>query len=262
MTMDLANLNFRDLGGIRTNGGAVRGGALFRAEGPANLLPQHHAQLKSLGIGYIFDLRSKRERETHPHDWQEANCRWLGLDVNADLRVFGNDGRERLSLGADERLAIDIMSETYREIPDALAPHWKTIGECLLEGRPAIVNCTAGKDRTGVAVAILLEMLGASRDEIIRDYHRSVVFGENLRRGGTLEGDIQAAFGFLPSAEQVDALIGVRTEYLQAAWERIENSHKTVSRYLADSGLDEAIQSELRHLFLTCDHANTIQGEQ
>jgi len=259
--MDLAKLNFRDLGGIGAQDGSIRHGVLFRAEGPANFTPDHHAHLRSLGISYIFDLRSAREREVHPHDWQDDDCRWLGLEVNADLRVFGNDGRERLSLGDDVRLAIDIMCETYREIPDALAPHWVTIGESLLEGRPAIVNCTAGKDRTGVAVAVLLEMLGVDRDAILHDYNRSNIFGENLRRGGTLEDDVRNSFGFLPAAEQVDALIGVRSEYLQAAWNQIESGHGTIARYLAESGLDEATQSNLRRLLVTDGREKAVQAE-
>jgi len=259
--MALALLNFRDLGGMQAQGGLVRSGALFRAEGPANFSPEHEAELKSLGIGYIFDLRSAKEREAHPHDWQDADCRWLGLDVNADLRVFGHDGRERLSLGEDVQLAIDIMCETYREIPDALAPHWETVGPCLLEGRPAMVNCTAGKDQTGVAVAVLLEMLGAPREAILNDYAQSDIFGENLRRSGSLEQGFRSSFGFMPSPEQVDALIGVRREYLACAWEQIESKHKTVGRYLVDAGLGEDMQIELRRLLVTQGVSPSYQGE-
>jgi len=259
--MSISLLNFRDLGGMQADGGAVRHGALFRGEGPANLVAEHHAELKALGIGYIFDLRSVREREAHPHDWQDEDCKWLGLEVNADLRVFGNDGRERLSLGGEAQLAIDIMCETYREIPDALAPHWETVGECLLEGRPAIVNCTAGKDRTGVAVAVLLEMLGVSREAILEDYNRSHIFGENLRRSGALESGFRSSFGFMPSPEQVDALIGVRADYLEAAWQQIESSHKTVGRYLADAGLAEDKQIELRRRLVTEAASGSKQGE-
>ena len=259
--MALTPLNFRDLGGIEAHGGVVRGGALFRAEGPGNFGPEHQAELRSLGIGFIFDLRSAKERESHPHDWQDADCRWLGLDVNADLRVFGHDGRERLSLGEQGELAIDIMCETYREIPDALAPHWETVGACLLEGRPAMVNCTAGKDRTGVAVAVLLEMLGAPREAILDDYSRSSIFGDNLRRSGSLERGFRSRFGVMPSPQQVDALIGVRREYLAAAWEQIESKHKTVARYLADAGLGEDIQTELRRRLVTDAVALSDRGE-
>lgn len=259
--MALADLNFRDLGGTSTRDGEVRAGALFRAEGPANFTPEHVAEIKSLGIGYIFDLRSAKEREADPYDWHDADCQWLGLDVNADLRVFGNDGRERLSLGKDEQLATDIMCETYREIPDALAPHWETVGTSLLDGKPALVNCTAGKDRTGVAVAVLLEMLGAPREAILYDYARSSIFGENLRRSGSLERGFRSSFGFMPSPGQVDALIGVRPEYLISAWKEIEAKHTTVERYLADAGLGHDMQIELRGLLVTQDVSPSYQGE-
>jgi protein-tyrosine phosphatase len=257
---ELAKLNFRDLGGLPARGGVVRRGVLFRAEGPANLAPEHRSELRSLGIGYVFDLRSSEERKRHPHDWHDEECRVLDMQVNADLRVFGNDGSERLSVGEDAQLAIDIMCETYREIPDALAPHWKTVGECLLEGRPTMINCTAGKDRTGVAVAILLEMLGTPRDAILHDYRRSEIFGENLRRSGALEDGFQSSFGFMPSPPQVEALIGVRRDYLQAAWDEIEAKHRSVSRYLADAGLAKDMQIKLQSLLVAQDIASTHQG--
>lgn len=259
--MGLEQLNFRDLGGIGTRSGIIRTGALFRAEGPANYAARHHSELIALGIRNIIDLRSSSERERHPHAWQGDDCRWLGLDVNADLRVFGNDGRERLSLGDDLQLAIDIMVETYREIPDALFGHWQRVGECLLEGAPALINCTAGKDRTGVAVAVLLEMLGASRDAIMADYKRSAVFGENLRSSGSLEAGFLASFGFMPSPAQVDALIGVRAEYLHAAWQEIESQYRSISHYLAEAGLGEKTQNELRRLFTTERVAAASDGE-
>jgi hypothetical protein len=70
---------------------------------------------------------------------------------------------------------------------------------------PMMVNCTAGKDRTGVAIALLLELAGVPRDAIVEDYMRSAIFGENLVRAGELEPGMMASFGFMPSAAQVDA---------------------------------------------------------
>ena len=197
----LGDLNFRDLGGLPAGGAQIRPGVLFRSEGPSNFLPHHAAAIGSLGIRTICDLRSQVERDASPHAWRDASCRWRGLSVNADLRVFGHEGRERLIRGPDPQIAIDTMVETYREIAHALVPHWQEIAEIFLNDEaPVLVNCTAGKDRTGLVVAILLEVAGVPRDAIMDDYLRSGIFGENLRRGGNLEAAFRASYGFVPSA--------------------------------------------------------------
>jgi protein-tyrosine phosphatase len=249
--MPLTSLNFRDLGGLPARGGMLRQGVLYRSEGPINFSREGRAALQALKFRTIVDLRSARERDEAPHDWHDFNCSWLGLDVNVDLRVFGNDGRERLSAGSDEALAIDIMAETYRELPGALLPHWKTIAETAVEGGvPMLINCTAGKDRTGVAVALLLELAGVPREAILTDYMQSIRFGENLVRSGEVEPGFMQSYGFMPSPLQIDALIGVRADYLEAAWDEIANGWSGLEHYFEEAGVDGGLQRRIRGLLV------------
>ena len=245
--MPATSLNFRDLGGLPAGAGSIRKGVLFRSEGPKNFSGDQLAVLQGLGFRSIVDLRSAREREEAPHDWHGSDCRWLGLDVNADLRVFGHDGRERLIKGPEPEIAIATMAETYREVVSALMPHWPVIAGALLDGEvPMMLNCTAGKDRTGVAIALLLEIAGVPRDLIVEDYMRSSIFGDNLVRDGEVEPGMMASFGFMPSAGQIDALIGVRADYLEAVWDEIAQRWSDVPGYFAAAGLDSAIQHRVR----------------
>lgn len=245
--MPATNLNFRDLGGLPAAGGVTRTGVLFRSEGPRNFTPAQLATLQTMGFRSIVDLRSASEREAAPHDWHSDDCRWLELDVNADLRVFGHDGRERLLLGPEPEIAIETMAATYREIVGALLPHWPALAGALLEGEvPMFLNCTAGKDRTGVAIALLLELAGVSRDAIQSDYQRSAIFGDNLIGEGTLDAQLMQTFGFLPSRGQIDALIGVRAEYLEAVWDEVARGWGDVPAYFAASGLDGDVQQRVR----------------
>jgi len=245
--MPISNLNFRDLGGLPAAEGRIRSGVLFRSEGPRNFSSDQQAALQDMRFRSIVDLRSAREREEAPHAWHGADCRWLGLDVNADLRVFGNEGRERLTKGPEPEIAIATMAETYREIVSALLPHWRTIAEALqADAVPMLLNCTAGKDRTGVAIALLLELVGVPREVIADDYMRSAIFAENLVRAGEVEPGMQASYGFMPSPGQIDALIGVRAEYLEAAWDEVTTGWRDVPGYFAAAGLDSSVQRRIR----------------
>lgn len=244
--MPIDGLNFRDIGGLPTRNGHTRPQVMFRSEGPRNFAPAQLAALRDIGFRTIVDLRSAGERDAVPHDWHGPECRLLGLNVNADLRVFGNEGRERLLQGPEPAIAIATMAETYREIVGALVPHWPTMAEALLAGEvPVLLNCTAGKDRTGVAIALLLELAGVARDAIMADYLRSAIFGENLERDGGVEPGFMASFGFMPSPGQVQALIGVRREYLEAAWDEIARGWSSVPHYFAAAGLDSAMQRRI-----------------
>ncbi len=249
--MPLSGLNFRDLGGIPASDGEIRPGVLYRSEGPSNFGAEQFSALASLGIRNIIDLRSAHEREQTPHEWHGDECAWHGLNVDADLRVFGNEGRNRLLLGPDPQIALDTMADTYREIPEALMPHWGVIGACLSDHEPPVlVNCTAGKDRTGVAVAVLLEVAGVSRDDIMQDYLRSQIFGDNLQKSGKLEAGFMGSYGFMPSPGQVDALIGVRALYLEAAWRVIDENWSGVPGYLTQAGVDQQVQQAIRRFLV------------
>jgi protein-tyrosine phosphatase len=246
MAESITHLNFRDLGGLPANQGATAAGKLFRSEGPRNFTPMQIEELRSFQIRTIIDLRSGQEREEVPHQWHPPTCRWLGLEVDADLRVFGDEGRERLSQGTDPAIAVETMKDAYRSIPGSLAPHWPVIAEALVADHvPALINCTAGKDRTGVAVAFLLESVGVSRDHILQDYLKSSVFGENMVRAGTIEAGFINSYGFLPSPGQIDALVGVRAEYLEAAWSEVDKRWNGLDNYFADAGIDRNMREAI-----------------
>lgn len=261
--LSLDQINFRDLGGLPAAGGSTRRGVLFRSEGPRYMTPQHRSELRQLGITSVFDLRSPQEREDYPHTWHDPACLVLAMEVEADLRVFGNEGRSRLLQGREPEIAIETMCETYREIPKALLPHWPVIAERILDRDGiSLVNCTAGKDRTGVAVALLLELVGVKPEAIEADYLRSQIFGDNMRQAGTLEPGFMASYGFLPSRGQTDALVGVRSDYLAAARGEVDRGWAGLSGYFEAAGLTTAHQLELRARLVASQQAMDFQRGQ
>jgi protein-tyrosine phosphatase len=250
MTQALSRLNFRDVGGLPTrSGGEVRRGILFRSEGPASFVEDHHAELSALGFRAVVDLRSSLERDKAPHTWCGPDCRMLDLDMNTDLRAGGEDMWRTLGGNPTARRASEVMTHNYGLMPQAFLPHLPVMVDALLLGEtPMLVHCTAGKDRTGVVVAAFLELLGVPRDAIVEDYRKSDVFGNNLKMSGHLKGDLQQTFGFVPPDEMVAVLIGVDERFLQEAFEAIDEGWGSIEGYFEAAGVDADRRNRLRRL--------------
>src|SRR5580700_9271475 len=94
-------LNFRDLGGYRTNGGGrTRWGKVFRADSLHGLTPSDHALLEGLGLRVIYDLRTDRERQQRPNAVQEADdLRSVWLPLIAATQLDAESLNERLKDG-------------------------------------------------------------------------------------------------------------------------------------------------------------------
>jgi protein-tyrosine phosphatase len=252
VTLALSKLNFRDLGGIPTLDGRVtRPGMLFRSEGPASFFDEHRAELGALGVRSVCDLRSDSERQVAPNDWCGTGCRVLHLDMNTDLRAAGADYWASLRRDPSSANARRVMMNNYSLMPAALSPHLAKIVAALLAREvPMIVHCTAGKDRTGVAVAMLLTVLGVGRDDILSDYAKSDVFGRNLRIAGSVDEAFRTSFGFVPSEAVMAMLIGTDSEFLLAALAAVEREWGSTAGYFEASGVDADRQEQLRATLL------------
>jgi protein-tyrosine phosphatase len=252
VTVALSRLNFRDLGGLpTTDGRRVRAGLLYRSEGPANFAAEHRVELGAIGFRLICDLRAHVERNHAPNDWS-TTARVLNLDVNNDLRTETNAGWAALRDDPSEAGAVNAMMLNYKAIPGALHPHMRSLIDAMLDGEvPVLMHCTAGKDRTGVLVALLLSLLGVDRAEVLRDYERSDIFAHNLRLGGSIAEAFSATFGFVPSEATIAAMIGVDPAFLDAAYGAVEREWGSVEAYFATAGIDEARQDRLRALLLS-----------
>jgi len=112
------------------------------------------------------------------------------------------------------------------------------------------VHCTAGKDRTGVAVAVLLSLLGVSRELILSDYARSDVFARNLRLAGSVDHAFQNHFGFVPPDTVMNLLIGVQPDFLGAALDEVDREWGSVSGYFTAGGVDAGRQQRISEMLL------------
>ncbi|HEX4018417.1 MAG TPA: tyrosine-protein phosphatase [Frankiaceae bacterium] len=247
MTKELAKLNFRDVGGLPAAAGSlVRAGVIYRSEGPASFEGVHREELTALGIRLVCDLRADKERQKSPNDWSDT-ARLLNLDINSDLRASATELLETLANDPSVEALKRANVSNYAVTPAALRPRLRELVQAIVEGEtPVLIHCTAGKDRTGVLVALLLLAVGVPGDVVMADYLRSDVYGENLRERGGLREGIQEVFGFLPGDAFIDVLVGVDADFLGAALDAVNREWGSIDGYLAAADIEPDLLNRFR----------------
>jgi protein-tyrosine phosphatase len=156
-------LNARDVGGLVGAAGGVRTGRLFRTACLSTLSPEGARTLADLGLRTVIDLRTPLEREHQPNRVAGA----IGLEGVTEIHV------EVLKTLAElDELPAGSPRDLYRYLADTCAPGYVTVLEHLArpDALPALTHCQVGKDRTGLLVALLLELLEVPRAAILADY--------------------------------------------------------------------------------------------
>jgi protein-tyrosine phosphatase len=245
--------NFRSLIETPTRDGrCITGHTLLRSDHLHGLGPADWDVL-TLGLRAVCDLRSEEERVRYPNKLP-PEVRQLPLAVVADIR---SDAQYAAFLheAPNAAGATRVMDAIYRNLPAALAPHLPVMFDLLQTGEvPVLIHCAAGKDRTGVAVALVLHALGVGADDILADYLRSSTAerahdGEHLPK---MDRMTREAVGVACTPEMVEVLLDARPEWLQAAFASAADLHGSVDRYLeVTAGLDAAALARLRDAWLS-----------
>jgi len=242
---DHCGFNFRDFGGYATaDGRHVKTGVLFRAGMMASVEDLGRERLAALGIVTICDLRTTHERERRPTRWAMD----LGVDIwSRDYGLSAADLNWIAERSIDSGDAMRrVMIGTYRDLPFAQAPAYRAMFERLVSGRvPLLVNCSAGKDRTGTAAALVLSALGVPRDTVLADYELTARadFSQLNRERRIVEREI--------SPEVMAPLMAADASYLEAMFEAIEARSGSFEAYLADElGVGSAERARMQELLL------------
>ena len=232
-------VNVRDLGGLPIAGGGLTvGGRVLRADNLQDLSPADITKLTHhMGVTTVVDLRSSFE---------------LDLEGPAPLDAVSGIQHEHHPVLAEVGAATDVVAEALRARSDqdrSRYPANPVTGHYLgyLEDRPdqvvgalrgianaegaALVHCAAGKDRTGVVVALALTAVGVDKQAVIEDYAASAervgVLIDRLRRSRTYGPDIDSK----PASSQM-----VRPETMAAFLEQMDSRYGGVGGWLADNG--------------------------
>jgi protein tyrosine/serine phosphatase len=235
--------NFRDVAGTGAgyptrDGGHVRRGVFYRSN-ELQLTDADADALARLGITAVHDLRSTREVEAHP-DVDVPGAVWQHVEV-AGIPMEMVDGL------ADTAAAERVMREVYDAFvrsPAARASYARLLTSLATGERPQLFHCTAGKDRTGWAAVLLLEIAGVDRDTILADYLLT-----NAVSSSTREKYLALIAEHLgPDKVAVyEPTMVVEPGYLRAAYDAVAADHGSIDGYLRDGlGLDDDVLERLR----------------
>jgi protein-tyrosine phosphatase len=231
--------NFRDLGGYATREGrTVRWRQIFRSNHLAHLTDDDAAILRSLGVKSAFDFRGSVERAEALCGMSDITVHSLPVEptVVAALRAIAASGTP---LSAEH--AVEVMRDSYRSYVQQNTPRFRTLFAHLLEDRaPLVIHCTAGKDRTGFACALILHTLGVPDEVISEDY---LLTNQFYRRDPNSSSDLP---------DHVKQVLGsVQPAFLGAAFEAIDADYGSLEAYLSDGiGLGAAERTALAARYL------------
>ncbi len=231
--------NFRDLGGYPARDGrVVRWRQIFRSNHLGHLTAADIQALRALGIKSAFDFRGTEERAAALCGVAEITVHSLPIEptVVAALRARLANGT-RISPGD----ALEVMRDSYRGYVHHNTPSFRALFAHLLEDRaPLVIHCTAGKDRTGFACALILHALDVSDDVIAEDY---LLTNRFYRRDPTASSDLP---------DDVKQVLGsVQAPFLAAAFEAIGADYGDLENYFKDGlGIGTAERAELQARYL------------
>ncbi|MGU7812584.1 tyrosine-protein phosphatase [Burkholderia sp. AW49-1] len=239
--------NFRDTGGpdgtgyATASGAAMKKGAIYRSSALA-LSAADLATVDTLGIMHVCDLRTTAEIHAQP-DVPLAGATWRNLNVLGVASIG--------ALPTDGATAATFMQRMYRAFvtSDTARTSYHTLfAGFAASGGNLVFHCTAGKDRTGWATAILHTILGVPRQTIVADYLLT-----NVYSASEIAAYVSQArkSGGQDAADMMAALQSAQATYLQAAFDQVVASYGSMTSYI-DNGLqlDQTTQNAIRRSML------------
>jgi protein-tyrosine phosphatase len=241
--------NFRDLGGYKnTHGKTLVRGKFFRSGVLSGLSDEDLEKLAELNIRTICDFRREEESLRDPTRLQ-AEKLVLSIDPGSQSKAFtelaDHDARYDMAQFMREinaAFALDHVA-TYKQMLDAV--------ENLEADEALLFHCSAGKDRTGFAAALILSILDVPRNIIMQDYLLTAdYFDVDVQLPYLIAKYAQHGFDKV-DAEQFRPVLEVRRDYLQAAFDAIDQQYGDTDTYLAEAfGMTESERKQWQRRFM------------
>ena len=214
--------NFRDLGGLKNKGGKfVKWGKLFRADELSGLTDADLAYLASIPVHTLIDFRSASEIEHAKDKLPSTTKLYRNLNIEPGNIMSGN-----VEFDPDTVDFSRLMADMNRELvsDSACIAQYKEFFQIVQDEKnhPLLYHCTAGKDRTGMATALILFSLGVDEETVMNDYMLSAEY---------IKSKYEKLVKMYP---MIEPLLTVKPEYLHAGINEIKTKYGSVENYLTD----------------------------
>lgn len=235
-------INFRDLAYlIADDGRQIKEGLIFR--GPSlisrNLKETDKPILDAMHIKHLIDFRGVEEAEFHGTDYVPEGCILTNVPA-LELEDKQNNPCDLDQLERNEHLRrVEWLHQAYREMPFNNSAY-QFVFDCLKRYEaPIYIHCSVGKDRTGVASALILKMLGFDDESIISDYMLSK---KNWLAIYALEGKKEA---------DLSPMFLVRREWIESSFKAIIDKYQSFDNYfLKEFNLNHEDIKKMREYYL------------
>jgi protein-tyrosine phosphatase len=239
-----SGLNFRDLGGYPTSsGGRVRWARVYRSAALHGLTSEDLHTLSGLGLRVVYDLRTDEEHDRSPSVLLD------GVHVER-LPIGGTAAKTKdltdlLVQGRLGDVPPDFLFRIYGAMAESSAAAFGQLltGLAKEDGTPALVHCTAGKDRTGLSAALLLAVLGVDDSSILDDYELSSTFFTE-RRLSALQAKLSQSN---LDIDQYRAVFGAPRHAMAGVLAALRQQYGSIETYLQEeAGVSPEVIDQLR----------------
>jgi protein-tyrosine phosphatase len=220
----------------------VRMGLAYRSDQLDRLSDADLAKIASLNPALVVDLRTDAERRSGPDRLPPT-----AVPLVADVMASSPPDMSAIMRATGPEASIAFLTEANRRFvsdASALGAYGVLLSRLDRTNRVVVYHCTAGKDRTGWASAVLLTLLGVPRQTVMADYLASNTY---------LADKNKAMFAALPPDRLavLEPVFTVRAAFLEAAFAEVQARYGAFDSYLHDGlGLDAAALARLRSRFL------------
>jgi len=250
--------NFRDMGGYTgKDGRTLAHGRLFRSGHFAEVDTTSALEIAAHNITTVVDFRSKPEKDRMKVTWHAPwQPRYVENPIGGNAAAWISDLFERVAnapFPADELHAQFILA--FQTIPIANSDGLRKLFDVLIDdddGGAALFHCTAGKDRTGIAGALIMTALDMPEDAIFADFLLTNQAVDLEARSVDVAEQVSAKIGREVSPEAVYPLIGVEPDFLKAAFVVMAEEFGSIDNYLTNAmGLNAERRAALKARLLT-----------
>jgi protein-tyrosine phosphatase len=244
--------NFRDIGGYAAGGGIIRPGLIFRSGALERLTGEDVAALNGMGDWTVVDLRHEGERRHAPTPASLSARQTHSLPMGSGNGAAPVPRPALLTVpDATPEQAVAAIKASYRRFVHEHRDRFAALFDILLGDRegPAVIHCTAGKDRTGISVALVLLALGAARDDVVSDYCATSRYLDMAWRESILAAMIGSDVEVNRGVAEV--MFDAHPDYIGASLAEMDERHGSPEAYLRDAlGLDANRVGRLRDRYL------------